>query len=87
MISQKYNIGIEREGLRTTKDGKLSNLPHLKVFGNRNTNAFVTTDFGAAQLELRTTPCSTTKECYDKLLNVTNVVLEELRKEGIHLAI
>ena len=85
MISQKYNIGIEREGLRTTDNGELSNQPHLKVFGNRNTNAFVTTDFGAAQLELRTTPCSTTKECYDKLLNVTNVVLEELRKAGEYL--
>ncbi len=85
MISQKYNIGIEREGLRTTENGELSSLPHLKVFGNRNTNAFVTTDFGAAQLELRTTPCPTTKECYDKLLNVTNVVLEELQKEGEYI--
>ena len=85
MISQKYNIGIEREGLRTTKTGELSDRPHLKVFGNRNTNAFITTDFGAAQLELRTTPCPTTKECYDKLLNVTNVVLEELRKEGEYI--
>ena len=80
MISHKYNIGIEREGLRTTEDGKLSELPHPSVFGNRNTNAFITTDFGAAQLELRTTPCSSTKECYEKLENITNVVLEELRK-------
>lgn len=85
MISEKYNIGIEREGLRTNKKGELSNKPHPQVFGNRNCNAFITTDFGAAQLELRTTPCSTTKECYDKLLNVTNVVLEELRKEGEYL--
>ena len=85
MISNSYKIGIEREGLRTNNEGKLSERPHLKVFGNRNTNAFVTTDFGAAQLELRTTPCSNTKECYDKLLNVTNVVLEELRKEGEYL--
>ena len=85
MISQKYNIGIEREGLRTTDKAELSESPHLRVFGNRNTNAFVTTDFGAAQLELRTTPCPTTKECYDKLLNVTNVVLEELRKAGEYI--
>ena len=35
MISQKYNIGIEREGLRTTATGELSDLPHLRVFGNR----------------------------------------------------
>lgn len=80
MISNKYSIGIEREGLRTTEEGALSELPHPSVFGNRNTNAFITTDFGAAQLELRTTPCSTTKECYEKLENITNVVLEELRK-------
>lgn len=80
MISNRYSIGIEREGLRTDEDGDLSSLPHPSVFGNRNTNAFITTDFGAAQLELRTTPCSSTKECYEKLENVTNVVLEELRK-------
>lgn len=85
MISNSYNIGIEREGLRTTEEGSLSEKPHSEVFGNRNTNAFVTTDFGAAQLELRTTPCATAKECYEKLLNVTNVVLEELRKEGEYL--
>lgn len=85
MISNSYKVGIEREGLRTNESGELSDRPHLKVFGNRNTNAFVTTDFGAAQLELRTTPCPTTKECYEKLLNVTNVVLEELRKEGEYL--
>ena len=85
MISSKYYVGLEREGLRTTKNGHLVNTPHPKVFGNRNTNAFVTTDFGAAQLELRTTPCPTTRECYEKLLNVTNVVLEELRKNGEYL--
>ncbi len=85
MISLKYKVGIEREGLRTNKNGHLSDLPHPREFGNRNTNAFVTTDFGAAQLELRTTPCATTKECYEKLLNVTNVVLEELRKDGEYL--
>ena len=85
MISLKYKVGIEREGLRTNKNGHLSDLPHQRVFGNRNTNAFVTTDFGAAQIELRTTPCATTKECYEKLLNVTNVVLEELRKDGEYL--
>ncbi len=85
MISNKYNIGIEREGLRTTKNGHLAKTPHPEVFGNRNTNAFVTTDFGAAQLELRTTPCPSTRECYEKLLNVTNVVLEELRKAGEYL--
>ena len=85
MISNKYNIGVEREGLRTTSKGELSSRPHQRVFGNRNTNAFVTTDFGAAQLELRTTPCPNTIECYEKILNVTNVVLEELRKEGEYL--
>ena len=85
MISNKYNIGIEREGLRTTKNGHLASTKHPEVFGNRNTNAFVTTDFGAAQLELRTTPCPSTRECYEKLLNVTNVVLEELRKAGEYL--
>ena len=32
MISNKYNIGIEREGLRTNEKGELSDLPHPRVF-------------------------------------------------------
>jgi len=80
-----YNIGIEREGLRCDEDGVLSKLPHPEVFGDRMKNNFITTDWGEAQMELRTPVCSSTKECYEKLNEITNVVLCELndRKEFI----
>ncbi len=77
-----YNIGIEREGLRCTEEGELSDEPHPRAFGDRNKNAFITTDFGAAQLELRTPICKSTKECYEKLENITNVVINELNSNN-----
>ncbi len=85
MISNKYNIGIEREGLRCNSEGDLSSKPHSVYFGNRNTNKFITTDFGAAQLEIRTPVCDNTKNCYEMLENITNVVLEVLRKDNEYL--
>lgn len=81
-IESLYNIGVEREGLRCTQEGNLSNLPHPKAFGDRMSNNFITTDWGEAQLEIRTPVCESTDECYKKLEEITNVVLAEIRKEN-----
>ena len=35
-----YKIGIEREGLRCTEEGELSDEPHPRSFGDRNKNDF-----------------------------------------------
>lgn len=77
-----YKVGVERESLRCSKEGELSDLPHPTVFGDRMENDFITTDFGEAQLELRTPICSSTQECYDKLENITDVVICELNKQN-----
>lgn len=73
-----YNIGIEREGLRCDKQGKLSKLNFNEIFGDEISRDFITTDFGEAQLELRTPVCSTPKECYEKLETITDVALCEM---------
>ena len=73
-----YKIGIEREGLRCDKNGVLSKLPHPEIFGDRLENKLIGTDFGEAQIELRTPVCDSTKNCYLKLREITNVVLNEL---------
>ena len=78
MEEDLYNIGIEREGLRCDKEGKLSQKPHPEAFADRMKNDFITTDWGEAQLELRTPACKDTEECYEKLNEITNVVLCEL---------
>ncbi len=77
-----YTIGVERESLRCTKEGNLSKLPHPEIFGDRMENNFITTDFGEAQLELRTPVCNSTQECYDKLESITDVVICELNKQN-----
>ena len=75
-----YNVGVEVEKLRCTKEGKLSTRMHPEKFGNKKENDFITTDFGEAQIELRTPVCKSTEECYFKLETITNVVLDELNK-------
>lgn len=76
--SGNYHIGVEREGLRCDRKGMLSKLPHPEIFGNRMKNRFISTDFGESQLELRTLPYVSVDECYEKLYEITNVVLREL---------
>ena len=77
-----YNIGVERESLRCSKDGKLSVNMHPSIFGDRMSNNFISSDWGETQIELRTPVCSSTIECYEKLEEITNVVLAELKKQN-----
>lgn len=48
--------GLEKEGIRTNKDGLLSLTPHPAGLGSSLTHPFITTDFTESQLELRTHP-------------------------------
>ena len=82
-MNNLYNIGVEREGLRCNQEGELSDLPHPSVFGDKIKNHFIGTDFGEAQVEVCTPVCHSVRECYEKLSEITNVVLCELynRKE------
>ena len=81
-IKNIYDIGIERESLRCNKNGELSKLTHSEVFGKKMRDDFITKDFGEAQLELRTPVCDTVKECYEKLENITDIVLCELNSKN-----
>lgn len=78
MKEESYNVGIERESLRCNEEGKVSDLPHPKVFGENND--FITTDWSESQIEIRTPVCKNTEECYEKLENITDVVLNEIGK-------
>ena len=81
MEENLYIIGIEREGLRCDKNGILSKKKHPKAFDDRMKNNFITTDWGEAQIELRTPACKSTIECEEKLNEITNVVLCELNNQ------
>ena len=77
-----YNIGVERESLRCSEDGKLSVNMHPAIFGDRMYNNFISADWGETQIEIRTPVCSSTTECYEKLEEITNVVLAELKEQN-----
>ncbi len=81
MEESLYSIGIEREGLRCDENGNLSQKPHPQAFYDRKKNNFITTDWGEAQMELRTPVCKDTNECYEKLNEITNVALCELNNQ------
>ena len=81
MEESLYSIGIEREGLRCDENGNLSQKPHPQAFADRKKNNFITTDWGEAQMELRTPVCKSTEECYEKLNEITNVALCELNNQ------
>ena len=53
-ISNHFYRGIEKESLRISSSGSISNSDHPSSLGSALTNAYITTDFSEALLELIT---------------------------------
>ncbi len=70
----KANFGLEKEGLRVDCDAKLVLTPHPEVFGNKDENIYITTDFSESQLELITPPYTSIDETYDFLSLLVNII-------------
>ncbi len=66
----KLKKGIEKEALRITSDGKLSQTAHPTGLGSPLTSPSITTDFSESQLELITGVHSSTAGCLDELKNI-----------------
>lgn len=54
--SKDIRSGIEKEGLRVTPEGKLSQTPHPAALGSKLTHPYITTDYSEALVELITSP-------------------------------
>ncbi len=80
MKQEKFNISISRDALRCRKDGKISKLAYPKAFGNKEKNNFIKVDKELGDLLLKiVTPCSkSTQDVYNKLEEITNVVMLEM---------
>jgi glutamate--cysteine ligase len=63
----KFNRGIERETLRVSKDGSISNRPHPEALGSPLTNPYITTDFAEALIELVTPKFDNVDDLYSCL--------------------
>ncbi len=75
------NRGIEKESLRISKEGRISDKPHPKGLGSALTNPYITTDFSESLLELITPTFNDAQSCLDFLADVHAFVYDNLEEE------
>ncbi len=77
----RLNHGIERESLRITPAGALSQRSHPGALGSPLTHPSITTDFCEAQLELITQVHQSAEDCIHELTDIHAFVHQELDSE------
>lgn len=77
----KGQFGLERENVRVDQDGNLALTPHPAVFGDKNENPYIKTDFSESQVELITPPFNTIEEAFSFLEALQDIVTQELTDE------
>ncbi len=73
--------GIEKESLRVTPDGQLSQNPHPKVLGSTLTHPSITTDFSESLLEFITPPLNSVQEVLEALDNIHRFTYHNIGNE------
>ncbi|MGH8547122.1 MAG: glutamate--cysteine ligase [Methylococcales bacterium] len=73
--------GVEKECLRITADGKISQSPHPRVLGSALTHPYITTDYSEALLEFITPPFDDTRETLSFLRDIHQFVYDNLADE------
>ena len=73
--------GVEREALRVTPDGRISQAPHPRTLGSALTHPHVTTDYSEALIELVTPPFPSAWELQQYLCDIHQFVYSELGDE------
>lgn len=76
-------LGLEKEGLRVTRDGRISGLPHPLELGSALTHPCITTDFSEALLEVITPPSQSALEALGALDETESFVHRHLGDELI----
>lgn len=66
--------GIEKESLRVTETGEISQLHHPECLGSKLTHSEITTDYSEALLELITEPMTSTEELLQRLHDIHTFV-------------
>jgi glutamate--cysteine ligase len=73
--------GVEREALRVTPDGHISQAPHPEALGSALTHPHITTDYSEALVELVTPPFTETWELTQYLCDIHQFVYRHLGDE------
>ena len=71
-------MGIEKESLRVSEEGSISQEPHPKAYGSALTNPQITTDFCEALIELVTPPFDSADKVLKDLANTEHFVHHHL---------
>lgn len=74
-------IGVEKESLRVSPSGSISQLSHPVSLGSALTNPYITTDYSEALLELITPPLEHTRDVLDFLRDTHAFVYGALDQE------
>ncbi len=74
-------VGLEKECLRVSEYGSISQLPHPTALGSALTNSYITTDYSEALAELITPPCHRVDEALAFLSDTQKFVYDHLDKE------
>lgn len=74
-------IGVEKESLRVSPSGSISQLPHPPSLGSALTNPYITTDYSEALLEFITPPLDHTRDVLAFLRDIQTFVYGELDNE------
>ncbi len=75
--------GIEKEALRITPDGELSQTPHPHALGSTLTHPRITTDYSEALLEFITEPLADVKELLQQLDDVHRFTYANINDESL----
>ncbi len=74
-------IGLEKESLRVSTEGGISQAPHPAAWGSALTHPQITTDFSEALTELVTPPCFSVTQVIQSLDDIQNFIYRNLDKE------
>ncbi len=75
--------GIEREGLRITPEGRLSQKPHPKVLGAALTHPNITTDYAESLIEFITPPSDSMETLLSQLGDIHRYTVQHLGEERL----
>lgn len=75
------NFGLEKENLRTDINGNLALTPHPRVFGDKLTNPYITTDFAESQIEMITPALDSPQAAFEFMNVLHDIISLELTDE------
>ncbi len=80
LVKQLFSghFGLEKENLRVTPSGHLALTNHPPVFGPKEENPYIKTDFSESQVEMITPVCDSVDDVYNAITNLHNIVSLEL---------